>query len=103
MSHLGTYNISYGQKKGRESNCQLDSQPFKVENLSYLLACKWCAIYHWKSFDKGYNFVSHLISIGGLHKKLWASKIVGVPISGILGLPTWETQDKMTFGCRPCG
>ncbi len=29
---LNIYNTSYGQKKGRESKCQCDSQPLKVEN-----------------------------------------------------------------------
>jgi hypothetical protein len=29
----------------------------------------------------------HLNSIGSLHAKLWASKIIGIPISGILKLP----------------
>jgi len=33
--------------------------------------------------DKGYNFASKLISIGGLHTKLWAPKVVKVPILGI--------------------
>jgi hypothetical protein len=37
--------------------------------------------------NKGYNFVLNLTSIGGLQKKLWASKVAGVPISRILGLP----------------
>jgi len=30
-----------------------------------------------EALDKGYNFASGLTSIGGLHKKLWASKVVG--------------------------
>jgi hypothetical protein len=37
--------------------------------------------------NKGYNFALNLNSIGGLHKKLWPSKLPRVPISGILGLP----------------
>jgi len=32
MSHLDIRSSSYGQKKGRESNCQFDSQPLKVKN-----------------------------------------------------------------------
>jgi hypothetical protein len=32
MSHLDIYSLSYGQKKGRESNCQFDSRPLKVGN-----------------------------------------------------------------------
>ncbi len=93
MTHLGTLNISYGQKKGQESNCQF--------NRLNLLACRWQATYHQKVFDKGYNFSSNLTSIGSLNTKLWASKVVGVLIQGISRLPTWESQDKMTFGVTP--
>jgi hypothetical protein len=32
MSHLDICSLSYGQKKGRESNWQFDSRPQKVEN-----------------------------------------------------------------------
>jgi hypothetical protein len=32
MSHLDICSLSYGQKKGRESNWQFDSRPLKVEN-----------------------------------------------------------------------
>jgi hypothetical protein len=56
-----------------------------------------------KVLNKGYNFSLDLTSIEGFHKKLWASKIVEVSIWRISGLPTWESQDKMTFGCRPYG
>jgi hypothetical protein len=48
-------------------------------------------MYRWKNFDKGYNFALDLTSIEGFHKKLWASKVVGVPILGIVGVPTWES------------
>jgi hypothetical protein len=37
MTHLGTSNTSYGQKKGRESNCQFDSRTLKVGNCFDLL------------------------------------------------------------------
>jgi hypothetical protein len=106
MSHLNVKNTSYGQKKGHESKCQFDSRPLKVKNCLDLVVCRWRATYIWKALDKGYNFDLDLTSIEGLHKKLWTSKIAGVPISGILkisGLSTWESQDKMTFECNPCG
>jgi hypothetical protein len=32
MTHLGTENTSYGQKKSQESNCQFNSRPLKVKN-----------------------------------------------------------------------
>jgi hypothetical protein len=34
------------------------------------------------------NFVSRLTSIGGLQTKLWASKVVKVPILGALARPS---------------
>jgi hypothetical protein len=53
--------------------------------------CKWRATYHRKDIDKGYNFSSNFTSIEGLKKTLWVFKVAKVPISGILGLPTWES------------
>jgi len=91
MIHSNTYNISYDRKKGQESKCQFDFWPLKVGNLFELRACKWCATYCWKYLDKEYNFSLNLISIGGLHERLWASKVTRIPILGILGLSTWES------------
>ncbi len=48
MIHLNTQNVSYGQKKGWESNCQFHSQPLKVGNRFDFLARKWRAAYHGK-------------------------------------------------------
>jgi hypothetical protein len=56
MTHLGTKNTSYGQKKGQKSNCQFDSQPLKVKNRPDSLGCMWRATYRWKAFNEGYNF-----------------------------------------------
>jgi hypothetical protein len=56
--------------------------------------CRWCATYSWKAFDKGYNFALNLISIGGLHTKLWAPKFVGVPTLGISQLPLGSPETK---------
>jgi len=87
MTHLDIWNTSYGQKKGRESNWQIDSQPLKVGNQPDFLAFRWHATYRWKALEEGYNFASDLISIRGLNNKLWGPKIAGVPTLGILGLP----------------
>ncbi len=65
------------KKNGRESN---DSQQLKVKNRPDFLVYKWCAKYHWKDLNKGYNFSSDLTSIKGLHIELWAPKVTGVPI-----------------------
>jgi hypothetical protein len=87
MTHLDIWNISYGQKKGQKSNWQFDSRPLKVRNWLNLLACRQHVTYCWKALDKAYNFDSNLISIQGLHMKLWAPKFTGVPILAIPGLP----------------
>ncbi len=45
--------------------------------------CRWCATYRWKALNKGYNFALNLISIEGLHTKLWGPKVVEVSTLGI--------------------
>jgi hypothetical protein len=85
---FGFVNISYGQKKGQELNWQFNSRALKVRIHHDFLACKWHDTYFWKDLDKGYNFSWNLISIKGLHSKLWASKVAKVLISRLqLGSP----------------
>jgi hypothetical protein len=83
------------------------ARPLKVKNRPEFLAWRWHDTYHWKALNEGYNFASNLTSIGGLHTKLWASKVTRVSILGISGLtlgsPMGESRDKMTFGCWPHG
>jgi len=50
--------------------------------------------YCWKALDKGYNFALELISIGGLHTKLWGPKVVKIPTLGISGLPFGSPMTK---------
>jgi len=88
-------------KKGRESNCQFDSRPLKVKNRLDFLACKWHGTYHWKDLDKGYNFLLYITSIEGLHTKLWASKVAGVPLSEISRLQLGSPGTKWHFGVGP--
>ncbi len=52
------------------------------------------ATYCWKALNKGYNFGSKLISIGGLHTKLWGPRVAGVPTLGILKLPSGNPMTK---------
>ncbi len=56
--------------------------------------CRCGETYHWKVLDKGYNFVSDLISIKGLHTKLWGPKVVGVPTLEILGFRNASPETK---------
>ncbi len=73
---------------------RVGNQPLKFWNHPELHACKWCATYHWKFSNKGYKFSSNLISIKGLHKKLWVFKVAGVPISRI-------SRQKWHLGVAP--
>ncbi len=98
MTHLDISNTSYGQKKGRESNCQFDSRPLKVINCPEFLVCKLCAIYCWKDLDKGYNFAFNLILITRLKTKLWAPKVAGVPTLRISRLPFGSLGTKCHLG-----
>jgi len=41
ITHLDIWITSYGQKKGRKSNWQFNSQPRKVGNWPDFLACRW--------------------------------------------------------------
>jgi len=94
IAHLDIWNISYGQKKGQESNCQFDSRPQKVGNQPDLLSCRGRAKYRWKALNESYNFASDRTSIGGLLTKLWGSKVTGVPASEISGLPLGSPEKK---------
>ncbi len=56
--------------------------------------CRWYVTYHWKALNEGYNFGLELISIEGLHIKLWGPKVVGVPILAISRLPLGSLGTK---------
>jgi hypothetical protein len=86
MSHLDICSISYGWKKGRESNWQLDSPPLKVGTRPDLGVCKWSATHHRKAFKESYKFALDLVSIGVWGKKLWTPKVPGAQTGTILGL-----------------
>jgi hypothetical protein len=94
IAHLDIQNVSYGQKKGRESSCQFDSRPQKVGNRPDLLSYRERATYRWKALDESYNFALDHISIGGLLAKLWGSKVAGVPGGEISGLPLGSPGKK---------
>jgi len=103
IAHLDIWNTSYGQKKGRESNCQFDSRPEKVGNRPDLLGFRRRATYRWKTLDESYNFSLDLTSIQGVLVKLWGSKVAGMPVGAILGLPCKRPGREKPFGCGPRG
>jgi len=47
-----------------------------------------------ESSQEGYNFVLDLISVGGLHTKLWGPKVAGVPTLAISKLPIGSPRTK---------
>jgi len=94
ITHLDIWNTSYGQKKGRKSNWQFDFWPLKVRDHPDFLGCRWSVTYCWKVLDKGYNFIWDLVSIRGLHTKLWGLKVVRVPTLAISGLPNGSPGTK---------
>jgi len=100
ITHLDIWNTNYGQKKGRESNCQFDSRPEKVGNRSNLLVFSGRATYRWKALDESYNFALDYIAIRGLFAKLWGSKVAGVPADAISRLPLRNLGREKPFGCR---
>jgi hypothetical protein len=84
---------SYGQKKGRESNCQFDSRPLKVGNWPLPDVRFECATWRWKDLDEGCNFSLDLVAIQLCSRELWQFKVPGVPpgqfrdsISGVPGI-----------------
>jgi hypothetical protein len=80
MTHLDISITSYGQKK--------------IGYLLDFLACRWRATYREKDLDQGYNFDLDLISIEGLHTKLWGPKVARVPTLAISGLPFGSPETK---------
>jgi hypothetical protein len=78
MGHLDICSPSYGQKKGRESNCQFDSRPLKVENRPFPDIAWRSATRHWKALDENYNFGFDLVLIRVWGEELWASKVPGL-------------------------
>jgi hypothetical protein len=62
---------------------------------------RWHDTYHWKPLDKGYNLASNLTLIGGLHTKLWASKVTKVSISRISRFQLRSPWTKWHLGVGP--
>jgi hypothetical protein len=87
LTHLNIWNTSYGQKKGRKSNCQCDSRPQRVGNRPLFDVRFGSATWRWKALNESYNFASDCIAIQGLLAKLWGSKVPGVPFGAISRLP----------------
>jgi len=86
MSRLDICSPSYGQKKGRESNWQFDSQPLKVGNWPLPNVCRRSAMGNWKALKESYNFGSDVTPIGGWSQEIWVSKVPRVQPGTVSGL-----------------
>jgi hypothetical protein len=102
IGHLDICSLSYGQKKGRESNCQFDSRPLKVRNRPAPDVRWGSATRSWKDLEEGYKFGSDLVPIGGQGEKLRCPKVPGVQNRDSFRTPLWESRDKQPLGCG-CG
>jgi hypothetical protein len=102
IGHLDFCRSSYGQKKGRESNCQSN----KVGNRPLPDLRIESATWRWKYLDEGYNFGLDLVTIGLYSRELWAFKVPRLQPGQFrdnFGTPTWESREKEPFGCSPRG
>jgi len=86
IAHLDIYSPSYGQKKGRESNCQFDSRPLKVKNRPLPNVASRNATRRWKALDESYNFSSKLVPIRAWGEELWPSKVPRLQPGTVSGL-----------------
>ncbi len=104
IAHLDICSPSYGQKKGRESNCQFDSRPLKVGNRPIPDIASRTVTQRWKALDKSYNFGSELVPIRVWGEKLCPSKIPGLQpgtVSGLqLGSPRKKSHSDVAFAVR---
>jgi hypothetical protein len=106
IGHLGICSPSYGQKKGRESNWQVDSWPLKVGNRPVPDVRSKSATRRWKALFEGYKIGSDLVAIRGCGEELWLSKVPGVQPGHIrdnFGTPFRESREFVPFGCSPHG
>jgi len=94
MSHLDICSTSYGRKKGRESNCQFDSRPQKVENPPDPGVCRWSVTHRWKALEESYKFSLDLIPIRGLNRELRAPKVPGFQTGTVSGFLLESPRNK---------
>jgi hypothetical protein len=86
IGHLEIWSPSYGQKKGRESNWQFNSQPLKVGNRPLPDVFSRSATWRWKALEESYNLGSNLVPIRAQGEKLWMPKVPGVQTGIVSGL-----------------
>jgi hypothetical protein len=101
MTHLDISNTSYGQKKGRESNWQFDSRPLKVKNRPEFLHVQVVSDILMESSQQGLQLCFRPHFNRKSSRKVMGLQSHGSPSYENFGTPTWESQEKMPFGCGP--
>jgi hypothetical protein len=91
---FGHFKHKLWPKEGPRVKLAIWLWPLKVRNRPNFVAHRWHVACHWKALDERYNFAWNLISIQGLHAKLWGPKVAGVPTLAISGLPLGSPETK---------
>ncbi len=99
MTHLDTFNTSYGQRPIVKLSNWLSTT--KSQESPWFPYVRVVCDIMLKPHNKGYNSALDFISIGGLHTKLWAPKVAGVPSLGISRLPLGSHRTKWHLGASP--
>jgi hypothetical protein len=99
MTHLDIWNTNYGQKKGRESNLAIWLPTNKMLESPQFPYVKVVCNIPLKSSWQGLQifFTPHLHR--RFSHKVMALQICGSPNFGNFETPTWESRNKLTFGC----
>jgi len=92
ITHLDIWNTSYGQKKGIKLVVWLPTT--KTPESTWFPYVQVVCNISLENFKEGYNFVTYLISIRGLHTKLWGPKVARVPTLVISRLPLGSPGTK---------
>ncbi len=83
IAHLNIWNINYGQKKGRESNCQFDSRPEEVRNRPEILGSRR---------ELQLCFKPHFDPRSA--RKVMGLQSLGSPVVRDFGTPTRESRER---------
>ncbi len=103
MTHLDTWNTSYGQKKGQKSNHTIWLLTTKSQESPRFPFVQVACHIPLEISRRGLQlcFKPHL-NRRSAHKVM-GPQSCGNPSCGNFVSPTWESQDKMSFGCGPRG
>ncbi len=85
---------SYGQRKGRESNWQFDSQPLKFGNRPLLNVALKSVTRRWKTLDERYNIDSRLVPI-----RVWGEELGPFKVPGVQPGHFWDSISGVPTKC----